>query len=51
MGFRRQPRLDVQPQIADIAFKAKEIPAPDAMIVIMQEALPALSVHWSLPSV
>lgn len=28
------------PQIADIAFKAKEIPAPDAMIVIMQEALP-----------
>ena len=32
--------LMFNPQIADIAFKAKEIPAPDAMIVIMQEALP-----------
>ena len=34
------PGLMFNPQIADIAFKAKEIPAPDAMIVIMQEALP-----------
>ena len=34
------PGLMINPQIADIAFKAKEIPAPDAMIVIMQEALP-----------
>ena len=34
------PGLMYNPQIADIAFKAKEIPAPDAMIVIMQEALP-----------
>ena len=33
------PGLMFNPQIADIAFKAKEIPAPDAMIVIMQEAL------------
>lgn len=34
------PGLMFNPQIADLAFKAKEIPAPDAMIVIMQEALP-----------
>ena len=34
------PGLMFNPQIADRAFKAKEIPAPDAMIVIMQEALP-----------
>jgi len=34
------PGLMFNPQIADIAFKAKKIPAPDAMIVIMQEALP-----------
>lgn len=34
------PGLMFNPQIADIAFKAKEIPVPDAMIVIMQEALP-----------
>lgn len=34
------PGLMFNPQIADIAFKAKEIPAPGAMIVIMQEALP-----------
>lgn len=34
------PGLMFNPQIADIASKAKEIPAPDAMIVIMQEALP-----------
>ena len=34
------PGLMFNPQIADIAFKAKESPAPDAMIVIMQEALP-----------
>ena len=34
------PGLMFNPQIADIAFKAKEIPAPDAMIVSMQEALP-----------
>lgn len=34
------PGLMFNSQIADIAFKAKEIPAPDAMIVIMQEALP-----------
>ena len=34
------PGLMFNPQIADIAFKAKEIPAPDAMIVIMQAALP-----------
>lgn len=34
------PGLMFNPQIADIAFKAKEIPAPDAMIVIMQEAHP-----------
>ena len=34
------PGLMFNPQIADIAFKAKEIPAPDAMSVIMQEALP-----------
>lgn len=34
------PGLMFNPQIADIAFKAKEIPAPDAMIVILQEALP-----------
>ena len=34
------PGLMFNPQIAEIAFKAKEIPAPDAMIVIMQEALP-----------
>lgn len=34
------PGLMFNPHIADIAFKAKEIPAPDAMIVIMQEALP-----------
>lgn len=34
------PGLMFNPQIADIAFKAKEIPAPDAMFVIMQEALP-----------
>jgi len=34
------PGLMFNPQIADIAFKAKEIPAPDAMIVIMQETLP-----------
>lgn len=34
------PGLMFNPQIADIAFKAKEIPSPDAMIVIMQEALP-----------
>ena len=36
------PGLMFNPQIADIAFKAKEIPAPDAMIVIMQEALPCV---------
>ncbi len=35
------PGLMFNPQVADIAFKAKEIPAPDAMIVIMQEAGPA----------
>lgn len=35
------PGLMFNPQIATIAFKAKEIPAPDAMIVIMQEALPS----------
>lgn len=34
------PGLMFNPQIASIAFKAKEIPAADAMIVIMQEALP-----------
>lgn len=34
------PGLMFNPQIADLAFKAKEIPAPDAMIVIMQETLP-----------
>lgn len=34
------PGLMFNPQIADIAFKAKEIGAPDAMIVIMQEFLP-----------
>ena len=34
------PGLRCNPQIASIAFKAKEIPAADAMIVIMQEALP-----------
>ena len=39
-GSGVSPGLMFNPQIADIAFKAKEIPAPDAMIVIMQEALP-----------
>ncbi|MBQ8829225.1 MAG: C4-dicarboxylate transporter DcuC [Burkholderiaceae bacterium] len=34
------PGLMFNPQVATIAFNAKEIPAPDAMIVIMQEALP-----------
>ncbi|MGN1209304.1 MAG: C4-dicarboxylate transporter DcuC, partial [Duodenibacillus sp.] len=34
------PGLMFNPQVATIAFKAKEIPAADAMIVIMQEALP-----------
>ncbi|WP_289184437.1 C4-dicarboxylate transporter DcuC [uncultured Parasutterella sp.] len=34
------PGLMFNPQIASIAFKAKEIPSADAMIVIMQEALP-----------
>lgn len=35
------PGLMFNPQIADIAFKAKEIPAPDAMIVIFQEFVPS----------
>lgn len=35
------PGLMFNPQIADIAFKAKEIPAPDAMIVIAIGALVA----------
>ena len=39
-GSVASPGLMFNPQIADIAFKAKEIPSPDAMIVIMQEALP-----------
>ena len=39
-GSVGSPGLMFHPQIADIAFKAKENPAPDAMIVIMQEALP-----------
>ncbi|HBC69047.1 MAG TPA: C4-dicarboxylate ABC transporter, partial [Sutterella sp.] len=34
------PGLMFNPQVADIAFKAKEIPAPDAMIVIFQEFVP-----------
>ncbi len=34
------PGLMFNPQIADIAFKAKEIGAPDAMIVILQEVIP-----------
>ncbi|HBZ59087.1 MAG TPA: C4-dicarboxylate ABC transporter [Sutterella sp.] len=36
------PGLMFNPQIADIAFKAKEIPAPDAMIVIFQEFVPCV---------
>lgn len=35
------PGLMFNPQIADIAFKAGEIEAPDAMIVIMAEFMPA----------
>lgn len=34
------PGLMFNPQIASIAFKAGEIPEADAMVVIMQEALP-----------
>ena len=37
------PGLMFNPQIADIAFKAGEISSPDAMIVIMDEFLPAAS--------
>lgn len=37
------PGLMFNPQIADIAYKAGEIGAPDAMIVIMAEFLPALA--------
>lgn len=37
------PGLMFNPQIASIAYKAGEISAPDAMVVIMQEALPAAS--------
>lgn len=36
------PGLMFNPQIADIAFKAGEIEAPDAMIVILSEFFPAL---------
>jgi DcuC family C4-dicarboxylate transporter len=36
------PGLMFNPQVADIAFKAKEIPAPDAMIVIFQEFVPCV---------
>ena len=36
------PGLMFNPQVADIAFKAKEIPAPDAMIVIFQEFIPCV---------
>lgn len=35
------PGLMFNPQIASIAYKAGEIPTADAMIVILQEALPA----------
>lgn len=35
------PGLMFNPQIADIAFKAGEIEAPDAMIVILEEFFPA----------
>lgn len=37
------PGLMFNPQIADIAFKAGEIEAPDAMIVIMSEFMPAFA--------
>jgi DcuC family C4-dicarboxylate transporter len=42
-GSVASPGLMFNPQVADIAYKAGEIDAPDAMIVIMAEFLPALS--------
>lgn len=41
-GSTISPGLMFNPQIADIAYKAGEISAPDAMIVIFQEAGPAV---------
>lgn len=42
-GSVASPGLMFNPQVADIAFKAGEIDAPDAMIVIMAEFFPALA--------
>ena len=42
-GSVASPGLMFNPQVADIAYKAGEIDAPDAMIVILAEFLPALS--------
>lgn len=42
-GSVASPGLMFNPQIADIAFKAGEIEAPDAMIVILAEFFPALT--------
>lgn len=40
-GSVASPGLMFNPQVADLAFKAGEISSPDAMIVIMEEFLPA----------
>lgn len=42
-GSVASPGLMFNPQVADIAYKAGEIAAPDAMIVIMAEFLPAFA--------
>ena len=42
-GSVASPGLMFNPQVADLAFKAGEIAAPDAMIVIMAEFLPAFA--------
>ncbi len=42
-GSVASPGLMFNPQVADIAYKAGEIPSPDAMIVIMAEFMPALA--------
>lgn len=42
-GSVASPGLMFNPQVADLAFKAGEISAPDAMIVIMAEFLPAFA--------
>ena len=42
-GSVASPGLMFNPQVADLAFKSWEIAAPDAMIVIMAEFLPAFA--------